>query len=53
MYEMIIRNIDAATIAAIKATTEEERELYSGDVRWWENKKEEYESTHTIGEINA
>lgn len=53
MYEMIIRNIEAATVAAINATTEEEWELYSGDVRWWENKKEEYESTHTIGEINA
>lgn len=52
MYEMILRNIAAATEDAIKATTEEEWELYSGDVRWWEQKKREYESTHTIGEIN-
>lgn len=52
MYEFILKNISAATIEAISATTEEERELYSGDVRWWENKKREFERTHTIGEVN-
>ena len=51
MYEMIIRNINAATVAAINATTEEEYELYSGDVYWWENKKKEYESTHTLEDV--
>ena len=51
MYEMIIRNINAATIAAINATTEEEYELYSRGARWWESKKKEYESTHTLEDV--
>ena len=51
-YEMIQNNIDASTLAAINAKTEEERELLKGDVRYWENKKVEYMNTHNVkGEL--
>ena len=51
MYEMIVRNIDAAIVAAINATTEEEYELYSRDARWWKAKKAEFEKTHTLEDV--
>lgn len=51
-YETIQDNIDASTLAAIYATTEEERRLHVGDVLYWKNKKEEYMNTHNVkGEL--
>ncbi len=51
-YEMIQNNIDASTIAAIYAKTEEERRLYVDEILYWENKKEEYINTHNVkGEL--
>ena len=51
-YEMIQDNIDASTLAAIYAKTEEERRLHAGDVLYWKNKKEEYMNTHNVkGEL--
>ena len=51
-YEMIQNNIDTSTLAAIYATTEEERRLHTGDVLYWKNKKEEYMNTHNVkGEL--
>lgn len=51
-YETIQDNIDASTLAAIFAKTEEERRLHTDDVLYWENKKEEYMNTHGVnGEL--
>ena len=51
-YEMIQDNIDASTLAAIHAKTEEERRLHVRDVIYWKNKKEEYMNTHNVkGEL--
>lgn len=51
-YEMIQDNIDASTLAAIYAKTEEERRLHTGDVLYWKDKKEEYMNTHNVkGEL--
>ena len=51
-YEMIQDNIDASSLAAINAKTEEERRLHAGDVLYWKNKKVEYMSTHNVkGEL--
>lgn len=51
-YEMIQNNIDTSTLAAIYATTEEERRLHTGDVLYWKDKKEEYMNTHNVkGEL--
>lgn len=51
-YEMIQDNIDASTLAAIYAKTEEERRLHIDDLLYWENKKEEYMNTHNVkGEL--
>lgn len=49
-YQTIQSNIDASAIAAINATTEEERILHTGDVLYWKMKKDEYVSTHTLEE---
>ena len=51
-YEMIQDNIDASTLAAIYAKTEEERRLHVEDVLYWKNKKAEYMNTHNVkGEL--
>ena len=51
-YEMIQDNIDASTLAAIYAKTEEKRRLHAGDVLYWKNKKAEYMNTHNVkGEL--
>lgn len=51
-YVMIQDNIDASTLAAIYATTEEERRLHADEVLYWKNKKEEYMNTHNVkGEL--
>ena len=51
-YEMIQDNIDASTLAAIYAKTEEERRLHEGDILYWKEKKVEYMNTHNVkGEL--